>query len=175
MSAGKSSWSSMRSKRTSAPSARSYAPRPRKGCERRLYGIYLAHYAVRVLLAQTAGQAELDPDRLSFTEGLFELTEMISLALTDGGPRRRLSRCWSACGTRWPSMSCPPVVCASIVGRSSRSTTSINPRSVRCLHLRPLRRRSSFSILSPCLILSPLSLPEEGLSEMYWGQGPCEM
>ena len=26
-------------------------------------------------------QAELDPDRLSFTEGLFELTEMISLAL----------------------------------------------------------------------------------------------
>jgi hypothetical protein len=27
-------------------------------------------------------EAELDPDRLSFTEGLFELTEMISLALT---------------------------------------------------------------------------------------------
>jgi hypothetical protein len=46
-----------------------------------LYGIYLAHYAVRVLLAQAAVEAELDPDRLSFTEGLFELTEMISLAL----------------------------------------------------------------------------------------------
>ncbi len=27
-------------------------------------------------------EAELDPDRLSFTAGLFELTEMISLALT---------------------------------------------------------------------------------------------
>jgi hypothetical protein len=47
-----------------------------------LYGIYLAHYAVRVLLAQAAVEAELNPDRLSFTEGLFELTEMISLALT---------------------------------------------------------------------------------------------
>ena len=36
---------------------------------------------MRVLLAQAAVEAELDPDRLSFTEGLFELTEMISLAL----------------------------------------------------------------------------------------------
>ena len=52
------------------------------GVRQELYGIYLAHYAVRVLLAQAAVEAELDPDRLSFTEGLFELTEMISLALT---------------------------------------------------------------------------------------------
>src|SRR5438876_8906632 len=48
----------------------------------KLYGIYLAHYAVRVLLAHAAVETELDPDRLSFTEGLFELTEMIDLALT---------------------------------------------------------------------------------------------
>jgi Transposase DDE domain/Insertion element 4 transposase N-terminal len=53
-----------------------------EGVRQELYGIYLAHYAVRTLLAQAAVQAELDPDRLSFTEGLFELTEMISLALT---------------------------------------------------------------------------------------------
>jgi len=53
-----------------------------EGVRQELYGLYLAHYAVRVLLAQAAVQAELDPDRLSFTEGLFELTEMISLALT---------------------------------------------------------------------------------------------
>jgi Transposase DDE domain len=46
-----------------------------------LYGIYLAHYAVRALMAQAAVEAEVDPDRLSFTEGLFEVTEMISLAL----------------------------------------------------------------------------------------------
>lgn len=52
------------------------------GVRQELYGIYLAHYAVRLLLAQAAVEAELDPDRLSFTEGLFELTEMICLALT---------------------------------------------------------------------------------------------
>jgi hypothetical protein len=53
-----------------------------EGVRQELYGIYLAHYAVRVLLAEAAVEAELDPDRLSFTAGLFELTEMISLALT---------------------------------------------------------------------------------------------
>ena len=53
-----------------------------EGVRQELYGIYLAHYPVRVLLAQAAVEAELDPDRLSFSEGLFELTEMISLALT---------------------------------------------------------------------------------------------
>ncbi len=53
-----------------------------EGVRQELYGIYLAHYAVRVRLPQAAVEAELDPDRLSFTEGLFELTESISLALT---------------------------------------------------------------------------------------------
>ena len=53
-----------------------------EGVRQELYGIYLAHYAVRVLLAQAAVEAAVDPDRLSFTEGLFELTETISLALT---------------------------------------------------------------------------------------------
>src|SRR5436190_4845089 len=53
-----------------------------EGVYQELYGIYLAHYAVRVQLAQAAVEAELAPDRLSFTEGLFELTEMLSLALT---------------------------------------------------------------------------------------------
>jgi DDE family transposase/transposase IS4-like protein len=53
-----------------------------EGVRQELYGIYLAHYAVRLLLAQAAVEAELAPDRLSFTEGLFEVTEMISLALT---------------------------------------------------------------------------------------------
>ncbi len=32
-------------------------------------------------MAQAAVEAELDPDRLSFTEGLFVLTEMLDLAL----------------------------------------------------------------------------------------------
>src|SRR6266700_5755299 len=80
-----------------------------EGVRQELYGISLAHYAVRVLMAPAAVEAEVDPDRLSFTEGLFELTAMISLALTDGSPRRRACPCSSACGTRWPSTSCPSV------------------------------------------------------------------
>ncbi len=53
-----------------------------EGVRQELYGIYLAHYAVRKLLAEAAIQEALDPDRLSFSEGLFELTEMLSFALT---------------------------------------------------------------------------------------------
>ena len=53
-----------------------------EGVRQELFGIYLAHYAVRALLAQASIEAALDPDRLSFSEGLFELTEMLSLALT---------------------------------------------------------------------------------------------
>ena len=53
-----------------------------EGVRQELYGIYLAYYAVRALLAEAAVEAELDPDRLSFSEGLFELTQMLSLALT---------------------------------------------------------------------------------------------
>jgi hypothetical protein len=53
-----------------------------EGVRQELYGLFLAHYAVRFLMAQAAMEAGLDPDRLSFTEGLFQLTEMIDLALT---------------------------------------------------------------------------------------------
>jgi len=53
-----------------------------EGVRQELYGIYLAHYAVRALLAQAAIETGLDPDRLSFTAGLFHLTEMIDLSLT---------------------------------------------------------------------------------------------
>jgi hypothetical protein len=51
------------------------------GVRQELYGLFLAHYAVRVHLAHAALEAELDPDRLSFTAGLFVLTEMLDLAL----------------------------------------------------------------------------------------------
>ena len=52
-----------------------------QGVRQELYGLFLAHYAVRVHLAQAAVAAQLDPDRLSFTQGLFVLTEMLDLAL----------------------------------------------------------------------------------------------
>jgi hypothetical protein len=52
-----------------------------EGVRQELYGLFLAHYAVRFLLAQAAMEAGVDPDRLSFTEGLFQVTEMLDLAL----------------------------------------------------------------------------------------------
>ena len=52
-----------------------------EGVIQELYGLFLAHYAVRVLMAQAATEAGLDPDRLSFTVGLFQVVEMIDLAL----------------------------------------------------------------------------------------------
>lgn len=52
-----------------------------QGVRQELYGLFLAHYAVRVHLVQAAQESGLDPDRLSFTVGLFVLTEFLDLAL----------------------------------------------------------------------------------------------
>jgi Transposase DDE domain/Insertion element 4 transposase N-terminal len=52
-----------------------------EGVVQELYGLFLAHYAVRVMMAQAAREAGLDPDRLSFSEGLFQLSEILDLAL----------------------------------------------------------------------------------------------
>lgn len=52
-----------------------------EGVRQELFGLFLAHYLVRAVMAQAALQADQDPDRLSFTEGLFHLTEMIDLTL----------------------------------------------------------------------------------------------
>ena len=92
-----------------------------EGVRQELSGIYLAHYAVCVLLGQAAVKAELDPDRLSFTEGLFELTEMISLALTLE-PEEATERLLKRLRTRWHSTSCQFVGCVSTVGRSSSNS-----------------------------------------------------
>ena len=44
--------------------------RTAEGVRQELYGIFLAHYAVRVLMYDAACEAGIDPDRLSFTEGV---------------------------------------------------------------------------------------------------------
>ena len=51
-----------------------------EGIRQELYGIFLAHYAVRTLMYEAACDAGLDPDRLSFTEGMFQLCEMMPTA-----------------------------------------------------------------------------------------------
>jgi hypothetical protein len=59
-----------------------------------LYALLLAHYAVRTLMFQAAGTGALDPDRVSFTEGIhilkrgLNLSPFLSAAETD----RTLSR-----------------------------------------------------------------------------------
>ena len=41
-----------------------------QGVEQELWGMMLVHYAIRQLMHQAALQAEIDPDRLSFTRSL---------------------------------------------------------------------------------------------------------
>src|SRR6266851_3077291 len=45
-----------------------------------LYGLLLLHYAVRALMATSAAQAALDPDRLSFTHAVHVLGDALLLA-----------------------------------------------------------------------------------------------
>ena len=75
--------------------------RTAEGVHQELYGIFLAHYAVRALMYEAACEAGVDPDRLSFTEGMFQLCETIPFAqimqVQDAEPiRRRLQRDISA-------------------------------------------------------------------------------
>jgi len=46
-----------------------------EGVRQEVYALLLAHYAVRTLMHEAACQAEVDPDRLSFTDALFVLLE----------------------------------------------------------------------------------------------------
>lgn len=59
-----------------------------------LYALLLAHYAVRTLMFQAAGTLGLDPDRVSFTEGLRVLKSALNLSafLTPDATDRVLTR-----------------------------------------------------------------------------------
>jgi hypothetical protein len=48
-----------------------------EGCVKKCLPRARAHYAVRALMLQAAAQVELDADRLSFTEAVFQITEAI--------------------------------------------------------------------------------------------------
>ena len=58
--------------RLQQPVLRSLTP---PGVVQEVYALLLAHYAVRALMVQAAQQAQLDPDRLSFTEAVFLVSE----------------------------------------------------------------------------------------------------
>ncbi len=46
-----------------------------EGVMQEVYALLLAHYGVRALMVQAAAVAQLDPDRLSFTEAVFQICE----------------------------------------------------------------------------------------------------
>jgi hypothetical protein len=54
------------------PVLRSRTP---EGCRQEMYALLLTHYAVRAWMHQAALQADVDPDRLSFTDAVFVLAE----------------------------------------------------------------------------------------------------
>ncbi len=58
--------------RLQQPVLRSRTP---DGVRQEVYALLLAHYAVRALMHQAACQAEVNPDRLSFTDAIFVLSE----------------------------------------------------------------------------------------------------
>ena len=54
---------------------RSHTP---EGVRQELYALFVVHFAIRALMARSALQAELDPDRLSFSEAVFQLCEAVA-------------------------------------------------------------------------------------------------
>jgi hypothetical protein len=54
---------------------RSHTP---EGVRQELYALFVVHYAIRALMYRSALQADLDPDRLSFTEAVFQLCEALA-------------------------------------------------------------------------------------------------
>ena len=58
--------------RLQQPVLRSLTP---QGVVQEVYALLLAHYAVRALMVQAASLAQVDPDRLSFSEAVFQISE----------------------------------------------------------------------------------------------------
>src|SRR5260370_829181 len=73
--AGRSKWSWMRSKPINACNNLCCVRGLLRGCEKQVYALLLAQYAVRALMHRAGCQAGVDPDRLSFTDAIFVLCE----------------------------------------------------------------------------------------------------
>lgn len=74
-----------------------------EGVLQELYALLLAHYAVRTMMYQSACEVDLDPDRLSFTEAVFQISEAVAdLALAAPSQRGWLLICLLRCLRRRP-------------------------------------------------------------------------
>jgi hypothetical protein len=54
---------------------RSHTP---SGVLQELYALFVVHFAIRTLMYHSALEADLDPDRLSFTEAIFQICEAVA-------------------------------------------------------------------------------------------------
>jgi hypothetical protein len=73
------------------PAQRPLRSKTPMGVVQEVYGLLLAHYAVRAVMVAAAAQAGMDPDRLSFTRALGLLITLIPLGpLADDQTRERL-------------------------------------------------------------------------------------
>lgn len=94
------------------------------------YGLLLAHYAVRAWMHQAALQADLDPDRLSFTHALHVLdTAAYEFALVEASERPRLTERLLA-DLREPKFLLPPRrlrFCPRVVKRPSSNFRRKHP------------------------------------------------
>ena len=68
---------------------RSHTP---EGVRQELYALFVVHYAIRALMYRSALQADLDPDRLSFSEAVFQLCETVSDERGEDEPARQQYR-----------------------------------------------------------------------------------
>ncbi len=121
-----------------------------------LYGLLLAHYAVRAWMHQSALQADLDPDRLSFTHALHVLdTACYEFALVQACDRPRFVQRLLA-DLREPSSLLAPRrlrFCPRVVKRAFSSF-----HRKRCWHLSFDFKGSSFrELLLSYLNLAPIS------------------
>jgi Transposase DDE domain len=62
---------------------RSHTP---DGVRQELYALFVVHFAIRALMYRSALEAELDPDRLSFTEAVFQICEAVVDERGDSSP-----------------------------------------------------------------------------------------
>ena len=84
------------------------------GVVQEIYGLALAHYVVRTLMAAAAAREALDPDRLSFKNALVIVRR--HLPELAAAPSRRLSPLYPVCSMRLRRNDCPHARSAEING-----------------------------------------------------------
>jgi len=73
---------------------RSHTP---EGIRQEIYALFVVHFAIRALIYRSALQADLDQDRLSFTEAVFQICEAVADERVEEPPALRQWRAQRLC------------------------------------------------------------------------------